>query len=239
MLSVLGMLPLTARVGLPVFSSQQPLNTGLLYEPTTPRQTPDTSVATVSLTGFDLAQTARNLANTVAVGLLGDLAGTGITADAATRQSIAASLVGTGNGGYGRTITTVGNEMRWSQQSLEALNTQVVAGGLGGLLGGLLNGVGMTLNTLLIDPVADVGCSLGLTANAVRTCRTNYIRDSTLAAGSNLLSSTLSMAIALISPLLDPLSAVFEALLARLGISLGQTDVSLLSVGCGRPGMVY
>jgi hypothetical protein len=191
----------------------------------------------VNATGLDLAQTAINLANAVAIGLLGDVAGTGVSASAAERLSMAQALVGTT--GAGRSITDVGNQLRWSQQSLDNLNAQVVQGGLGGLLGGVLQGVGMTLNTLLLDPVADTLCLLGLTQTAIRNCRTNYVRDTTLASGNNLLSGTLSMAIAILSPALDSLSSVFRNLLNALGLGLGQTDVSLLSASCGHPKLVY
>ncbi|MBN9411493.1 MAG: hypothetical protein J0H69_20300 [Burkholderiales bacterium] len=236
-LSVLGILPLTARVGLPVLASTAPVTAGPLLEPTVPRQVPDPSTTTVNATGLDLAQTATNLTNAVAIGLLGDVAGTGVSASAAERLSMAQALVGTT--GAGRSITDVGNQLRWSQQSLDNLNAQVVQGGLGGLLGGVLQGVGMTLNTLLLDPVADTVCLLGITQTAIRNCRTNYVRDTTLASGNNLLSGTLSMAIAILSPALDSLSSVFRNLLNALGLGLGQTDVSLLSASCGHPKLVY
>ena len=43
----------------------------------------------------------------------------------------------------------------------------------------------------------------------------------------------------LLQPLLGMLSTLLQQLLDLLGLSVGQTDVSLLSVDCGKPRLVY
>ena len=43
----------------------------------------------------------------------------------------------------------------------------------------------------------------------------------------------------LLTPVLNTLSLVLNQALNVLGVSIGQTDVSLLSVDCGKPRLVY
>ena len=57
--------------------------------------------------------------------------------------------------------------------------------------------------------------------------------------GGNQASGVLSVVVTLLQPLLDMLSNLLQQLLNLLGLSLGQTDVSLLSVDCGKPRLVY
>ena len=49
----------------------------------------------------------------------------------------------------------------------------------------------------------------------------------------------LSIVVTLLQPLLGMLSTLLQQLLDLLGLSVGQTDVSLLSVDCGKPRLVY
>ncbi|MOA68688.1 hypothetical protein D3C78_1964240 [compost metagenome] len=49
----------------------------------------------------------------------------------------------------------------------------------------------------------------------------------------------LSVVVNLLQPVLAPLSGLLQQLLNMLGLSVGQTDVSLLSVDCGQPRLVY
>ena len=239
LLNVLGVLPLTVRVGLPVLESQAAVDTPLLYEPVAPSDGAER--ATVTAASLDVARSAANIGDAVAVGVLGDLLGQGVTSTPAARKSLAESLVGTGNGGRGRSITDVGNEMRWSTQAMADLQASVATGGLTGLLGGVLQGVGNTLSTLLLDPLADLVCNLaGLgAASAVHACRVDYVQNNTLKNGSNLLASTLTLVLAILDPLLDLLSGALVRLLDLLGLSLGQTDVDLLSIDCGTSKLVY
>jgi uncharacterized membrane protein len=232
LLNVLSILPLTVRVGIPLLESQVPVETNPpLNVPSVP---PDgTSMATINATTLDLAQSISNIADAIAVGILGDILGQGVTANATQREALAQSLVGTENGGRGKSITQIGNELRGSKEAIDQLNARLTTGGLGGLLGGVLQGVGNLLNGLLLDPVADLLCNLTLSPSAIHQCRVNHVRDSTIAGTSNLLSGVLSMVIDLLKPVLDLLSGIIANLLATLGLSLGQTDVSLLSVDCG------
>lgn len=140
-----------------------------------------------------------------------------------------------------RSITEVGNDMRWSAQAMSDLQASVAGGGLTGLLGGVLQGVGGTLGSVLLDPLADVGCNLaGLgAAGAVHACRVDHVQNNALKAGNNLLSSTLTFALAILDPLLDLLSSALVRLLNLLGLSLGETDVNLLSIDCGTSKLVY
>lgn len=234
LLTLLG-LPLTVRVGLPLLASQTPVATNPpLNVPSTP---PDgTSMATINATTIDLAQSISNIVDAIAAGILGDLLGQGVNSGTASPAALASALVGTGNGGKGKSISQVGGDLRNSKAAIDQLNARLTNGGLLGLLGGVLQGVGNLLNGLLLDPLADVGCeAAGLFggASAVRQCRVNHVANVTLASGSNLLNSLLLTVIDTLKPVLDLLSGVIAKLLAALGLSLGQTDVSLLSVDCG------
>ena len=239
LLSVLGVMPLSVRVGLPVLESQSAVVTPLLQEPVAPSDGAER--ATVTAAHLDVARSAANISDAIAVGVLGDLLGQGAVATPAARKTLAEGLVGTGNGGRGRSITDVGNEMRWSAQAVAELQASVANGGLTGLLGGVLQGVGNTLGSVLLDPLADVVCNLaGLgAASAVHACRVDYVQNNTLKAGSNLLSSTLTLVLAILDPLLDLLSTALVRLLGVLGLSLGETDVNLLSIDCGTSKLVY
>lgn len=239
LLNVLGVLPITVRVGLPVLESQSAVDTPLLYEPVAPSDGAER--ATVTAARLDVARSAANISDAIAAGVLGDLLGQGAVATPAARMTLAEALVGTGNGGRGRSITEVANEMRWSAKAVADLQASVANGGLTGLLGGVLQGVGNTLGSVLLDPLADVVCNLsGLgAASAVHACRVDHVQNNTLKAGSNLLSSTLTFVLAIFDPLLDLLSTALLRLLGVLGLSLGETDVNLLSIDCGTSKLVY
>ncbi|WP_372657711.1 pilus assembly protein TadG-related protein [Hydrogenophaga sp.] len=236
-LNVLGQLPLGARVGLPLLPAPSVVSTGSLNEPSDP---PDgTHQATVGAAPLSFNQAASNLADAVTVGILGDVLGQGVAASYAQRDALATSLVGNGNGGRGRSITEVHQGLQDSADLLVPLSQRINSGGLSGLLGGVLNSVGGLLDSVLLDPLADISCNLALLPSGVRACRVAHIRDHTLANGNKLLGASLDMVIALIDPALSSLSAVFENLLNTLGLSLGETDVEVLSVSCGRPKLVY
>ncbi|WP_235491008.1 hypothetical protein [Achromobacter sp. DMS1] len=57
--------------------------------------------------------------------------------------------------------------------------------------------------------------------------------------GSGQVGGVVSVAIALLTPLLDALSGALAQVLDSLGLNVAQTDVALLSVDCGRPRLVY
>ncbi|MNV95983.1 hypothetical protein D3C71_1909340 [compost metagenome] len=57
--------------------------------------------------------------------------------------------------------------------------------------------------------------------------------------GSSQVGGVLSVVVNLLQPVLAPLSGLLQQLLNMLGLSVGQTDVSLLSVDCGQPRLVY
>ncbi len=232
LLNVLGILPLTVRVGIPLLESQDPVKTPPLNVPSVP---PDgTSMATVNATTLDFDKSVNNIADAIAAGILGDLFGQGAIASSTQRNTLASELVGSGYGGSGKSITQVGNDLRSSKGAVDQLNAQLTSGGLGDLLGGVLQGVGNLVSGLVLDPVADLLCAVTLGGpSAVRMCRINHVRDVTISSGPNLLSGVLSMVIDILKPVLTSLSGVATKLLEALGLSLGQTDVSLLSVDCG------
>jgi len=49
----------------------------------------------------------------------------------------------------------------------------------------------------------------------------------------------LTLVLAILDPLLDLLSTALVRLLGVLGLSLGETDVNLLSIDCGTSKLVY
>ncbi|MGE7085032.1 pilus assembly protein TadG-related protein [Achromobacter xylosoxidans] len=231
-LNVLGILPLTSKVTLPVFNSAAPVSV-TLTEPPSPNST-----ATVNATSINLGALASNLADAVVGGILGDLIGTGTPLTPAQRTSLATTLVGGGGSNAGKSISQVVNDMQWSSTALNQLGQRMSTGGLTGVLGGTLQLVGNLLNSLLLAPLSDVTCLLGLTPDAIRQCRINGV--STLAlSGSNQVGGVLSIVVTLLQPLLGMLSSLLQQLLDLLGLSVGQTDVSLLSVDCGKPRLVY
>lgn len=231
-LNVLGILPLTSKVTLPIFNSTAPVSV-TLTEPPSPNST-----ATVNATSINLGALASNLADAVVGGILGDLIGTGTPLTPEQRASLATTLVGGGGSNPGKSISQVVNDMQWSSTALNQLGQRMSTGGLTGVLGGTLQLVGNILNSLLLAPLSDVTCLLAITPDAIRQCRVNAV--STLAlSGGNQVGGVLSIVVTLLQPLLGMLSTLLLQLLDLLGLSVGQTDVSLLSVDCGKPRLVY
>ncbi|WP_063582595.1 pilus assembly protein TadG-related protein [Achromobacter ruhlandii] len=231
-LNVLGILPLTSKVTLPIFNSTAPVSV-TLTEPPSPNST-----ATVNATSINLGALASNLADAVVGGILGDLIGTGTPLTPEQRASLATTLVGGGGSNPGKSISQVVNDMQWSSTALNQLGQRMSTGGLTGVLGGTLQLVGNLLNSLLLAPLSDVTCLLAITPDAIRQCRVNAV--STLAlSGGNQVGGVLSIVVTLLQPLLGMLSTLLQQLLDLLGLSVGQTDVSLLSVDCGKPRLVY
>jgi uncharacterized membrane protein len=238
--SVLGQ-PLNARVGLNLLSAESAVSTGPLNEPSDPLD--GTHQATIGSAPLSLSQSASNVADAVAVGILGDLLDQGGNGTAAQQLELATSLVGTGNGGRGKTTAEVSQELQDANTAADGLlgnlTSGINSGGLGGLLGGVLNGLGSTVGNLgnfLGGTVVDL-CLLQ-TAAACRNSRINYISNM-LASDSNFLSTSLNMTIGLLDPILDSLSTVLNNLLDQLGVNFGETDVEVISVSCGRPKLVY
>lgn len=233
-LNVLGILPVSSRVALPLFRAGDPVSV-TLTEPPSPLAT-----QTVQATDIDLAQMTQNVADAVVGGILGDLLGASgaspVSMTDAQRKALAAQLVGPST--YGRSITEVVNELQWSGGAMNDLAYRMSQGGLTGVLGGTLQIVGNVLGSLL-SPVLDIGCGIGGLFVGLKECRINAVSDLVLKAGSNGLSGLASIVVALLQPLLDPLSALLQQLLNLLGLNLGETDVSLLSVDCGKPRLVY
>ncbi|MCD0505385.1 pilus assembly protein TadG-related protein [Bordetella petrii] len=229
-LNVLGILPLTSRVALPVFRAGTPVSVTLTEPPS-----PDAN-KTVVATDLDLAATAADVTDAVVGGILGDLLGSGTSLNAQQRKELAAQLVGPS--ANGRSITQVVNELQWSRQAMDTLGQRMSQGGLTGVLGGTLQVVGNVLGSLL-SPVLDIGCGVGGLFGNLKQCRIDTVADLVLNAGGNSINGLLSVVVALLEPLLDPLSALLQNLLNLLGLNLGETDVSLLSVDCGKPRLVY
>ncbi len=231
-LNVLGILPLTSKVTLPIFNSTAPVSV-TLTEPPSPNST-----ATVNATSINLGALASNLADAVVGGILGDLVGTGTPLTPDQRLSLATTLVGGGGSNPGKSISQVVNDMQWSSTALNQLGQRMSTGGLTGVLGGTLQLVGNLLNSLLLAPLSDVTCLLAITPDAIRQCRVNAVSSLALS-GGNQVGGVLSIVVTLLQPLLGMLSTLLQQLLDMLGLSVGQTDVSLLSVDCGKPRLVY
>ena len=89
-LNVLGILPLTSKVTLPVFNSAAPVPVTLTAPPS------PNSTATVNATSLDLTKLASNLADALIGGILGDLFNTGTPLTEQQRTDLATKLVGGG-----------------------------------------------------------------------------------------------------------------------------------------------
>ncbi|MFY0476915.1 pilus assembly protein TadG-related protein [Achromobacter marplatensis] len=231
-LNVLGILPLTAKVTLPIFNSAAPVSVTLTEPPGSP------STQTVNATSVNLGALASNLSDALIGGILGNLFDNGTPLTTAERTALATNLVGGGGNSAGNSISQVVNNLQWSTTALNQLSARLSTGGLTGVLGGTLQLVGNVLNSLLVAPLNDVACALGITPSAVRQCRINSVAAMALSGGSQV-SGVLSIVVNLLQPVLAPLSGLLQQLLNLLGLSVGQTDVSLLSVDCGQPRLVY
>ncbi|MCY1526259.1 hypothetical protein D9M68_612680 [compost metagenome] len=137
-------------------------------------------------------------------------------------------------------MSEVFDNLAWSKTAMDRLGQRMATGGLAGVLGGTLQVVGNALTTLLVAPVNDLLCGVGgiFGPSVIRQCRVDSVAALALNDGGQL-GGVLSIVISLLSPLLDMLSSMLQQLLNLLGLSLGQTDVSLISVDCGRPRLVY
>jgi hypothetical protein len=145
-------------------------------------------------------------------------------------------------GGVAQPVSTSLNQL---SQDLSELPLGLVSATLGGVVGsvsGLVGGVtGLVGN--LVNGLGNVlfGCegilSGNYTSEKVRECRVNTVEDDVLKDG-NLDSVTAGLAMAVLQPVLDPLTGVLNDLLAQLGLHLGETDVVLYSVKCGTPRLV-
>ncbi|CAM4181440.1 pilus assembly protein TadG-related protein [Kerstersia similis] len=236
--NLLGLLPLTARVTLPLGESKT--QQVILTAPSSQLLDGEYSKMTVRSTGLDLAQTIQAVSDAVIGGLLGDLLGDHNVSNASdeVRKGIAEELVG--RNGAGRAVSDVFAEMKWSKEYMERLGERMGSNGLTGALGGTLTFVGNLLGTILVAPLADLGCSVAILGGveSVRKCRVSAVKDLALS-GSGLLGGLASVLIDLLRPILDLLSYAVNGLLQVLGISLGETDVELLDVQCGAPVLVY
>lgn len=231
-LNVLGILPLTARVTLPVFESSTPVPVTLTAPPA-----PD-ATATVNASSVDLSKLAANLSDALIGGILGDLFNTGTPLTDTQRKDLATQLVGGDKNNAGKTISKVVNDMQWSKTAMDQLGARLTTGGLTGVLGGTLQLVGGIVNSLLLAPLSDVACALRVTPDGIRQCRVDAVGDLALR-GDEQVGGVLSVVMVLLGPLLDSLSTMLQQVLGVLGLSVGQTDVSLISVDCGKPRLVY
>ncbi len=231
-LDVLGILPLNARVRLAVFNSSAPVSVTLTAPPSA------NSTATVNATNLDLSNLFANLADAIVGGILGDLYDSRTPLTDEQRSELATTLVGGDKNNAGKTVSKVVNDMQWSKGEMDRLSARLSTGGLTGVLGGTLQLVGNILNSLVLAPVSDVTCALLLVPDAIRQCRVNAVGTLALS-GGNRVGAVLSVVMVLLDPLLTPLSNALQQLLNALGLSVGQTDVSLISVDCGKPRLVY
>lgn len=231
-MNVLGILPVNSRVALSLLSSSSPAPRVMLTAPPSVHSTETVP----NSKNLDLADTASSVADAILGGLLGEVLGSssGMSSDKANK--LAEELVGMS--GNGRPIADVVAKLKWSQTELDTLAKRLTTGGLTGVLGGTLQAVGNVLNTILLAPLGDVYCGLtNWTSDQLRTCRVNTVKTLALS-GNNLLSGVAAITIALLEPLLDPLSLLLQQLLNTLGLNLGETDVALHSVQCGIPRLV-
>ena len=219
-LQVLG-LPFTAKATVFAFSSSQPKSV-TLTEPPSPN-----SSTTINATNIDLAA----LASSVLSAVLNDLLGNVISTD---NRELAATLVGGSATNAGKSIADV---LAGLKSDADKLKT----GPIGGLLGGTLQLVGNLLGGV-VTIVADTTCNLSglFDQGKIRECRINYIAANALGGASGGTNAGLqTIVMTLLTPVLNTLSLVLNQALNVLGVSIGQTDVSLLSVDCGKPRLVY
>lgn len=235
-INVLGILPLTAKVTLPLISSKEPREVILTKPPGEPSQ------LAVRALDLDLGESVRLLSDAVFDGLLGDIlnAVPAVKLTAEEKKKMASSLVGDGGG---RSISAVAAEMNWSKERMKQIGETMGHNGLVGVLGGTLSLVDNLLVTVLAAPLGDFLCLLGGIGGekAMNDCRVGAVETLVLKGNglltdngsSGLLGAILSMVVALLDPVLQALSAVLQSLLNLLGLSLVEADVKLHDVQCG------
>ena len=114
---MLGILPLTSKVTLPVFNSAAPVPVTLTAPPS------PNSTATVNATSLDLTKLASNLADALIGGILGDLFNTGTPLTEQQRTDLATKLVGGGGSNPGKSVSEVVNNMQWSTDAMNQLGS--------------------------------------------------------------------------------------------------------------------
>jgi len=228
-LKVLGLLQVSSRVTLPVFRAGAPVQVQLTEPPSSE------STKSVNATDVDISELTKNVVAALTLGLLDDLSDQKTRIPSGQADAFAEKLVG--DTGAGQSVSAVINKLNWSADEINKLNDRVVKGGLIGVLGGTLQVVGNLLDTVAAA-AADTVCLLGITPSNIRNCRIKSVAALALTEG-NASNGLLNIVIALLQPLLDPLSDLLQQLLTILGLNLGETDVSLLSVDCGKPRLVY
>lgn len=232
--SVLGLLTVRSHLNLPVLQSGE--DTVTLTAPA-PGQ-PPTVVTVTPNDNLDLNRLGQTLAEQVGGGLLGDLLGdpanTGL--QGGTLEERVNRLLGPTPAG--RSLTEIAAEMRYSNEALAARAKQWASGNV---LNGLLGDVSALLEVLLVAPLGDVTCGLlgGLGgAKGVRNCKTPYVQN--MVQGNNGVTAVLGLVVKVLEPVLGALGGLLQKLVNdTLGIGLGQSDVSLLSVRCGDVRLVY
>lgn len=226
-INVLGILPLTAKVTLPLVTSKEPKEVVLTAPPNGP------SEKTVSALNINLSESASLLADAVLSGVLGDLLDPiKVSKGSLSKRQMAESLVGDG---WGRDISTVVAKMNWSKERMDQLTYTMTQNGLVGFLGGTIGIVDNLLTSLLAAPVGDLLCGVGGIfggQNAVRECRIGAVETLVLKE-SNIVGAALSIVLALLDPVLKAVSGIVEGLLQMLGLSLVEADVQLHDVQCG------
>lgn len=228
-LNVLGILPLKSKLNLSLLGTSTPLVDDW--------DAPETKV--VALGSLPLDQAAKVLADTVVAGVLGGVLSSpggmgGLNAQ--QKGQMAASLVGPG---WGRSVSQVVAQMQWSQDRLRALGQTMAQNGLIGVLGGTLTFVDQLLTTLLAAPLSDTVCLLADLGgqSAGNQCRRNAV-ESLVLRDSHLTGAILSVAVALLEPVLQALSTLLNSLLQTLGVGVMEADVALHDVQCGQPYLV-
>ncbi|GAA4334509.1 TadG family pilus assembly protein [Pigmentiphaga soli] len=212
-LTVFGSSPDMVRVTAPKFGE----------EPETVTVSPDDNI--------DLADLVENVAEVIigAIGdgllndLLGNRSASGLAnaGNGAARTSLAKALLGTSN-----TASAVQGELTRLGQQLSGFGSEGGSGGLAALVSGLVNGLLDTVG----DALSGLLCVLG-----GDQCRVEHMLQ-----GDSAIAAVLGMAVHALEPVLDSLSTVLQSIINKtLGLGIGQTDVSALSVNCGAPRLVY
>jgi len=239
-LDVLGLLPVRAKVEAPILPSG---TTDVVLTAPIPPGQPE--VVTVSPDdNIDLTRLGYTVASAIGNGLLGDVLGapaasgvSGASSEASKTEMAYRLLGGRPAPGFaGRSLSEINAELTWSGQALQNFANTWASGAV---LTGLLQLVGKLVSTVgavLGDVVLGL-CGLG-GASALYQCKVPFVMG--MINGDSAVTAILGLVVQVLSPMLDALSALLQGLLNDvLGLGLGETDVSLLSVNCGNARLVY
>lgn len=224
------------------------VNLSLLGQSTT---NPPFAVGTTQTTNtnVNLGTTASSVTNALLLALMQGIGATNPVATTSQQNQLATNLVTALNGDpltlskINQSLGTAENQVTGVANSLGSTLTNVLTLNIGGTVSSVDSLVSNVLGTAdallsgLGNLLGDVTCDALLIPSAQQACRVTFVQPVVGAnSGQNALTALSGLVLQVLQPTLNALStSLIQNLLFNdiLGIKIGVTDVSLLSVDCG------